>query len=257
VEVIGRGFLAAYLLDEFADRYPDVTAIAAGVTRTQRVSVTDFDREAELVYGVVRRCRTEGRTVLFFSTASDGMYSGHDSPSREDGPVFPSTAYGRHKLALESVLAHSGADWLVLRLSHVVGNGQQKHQLIPSLVAQMQSGTVAVYRDTYRDLLDVRHMIAALDCLLAKAITGQVVNVASSRPERVDRVIDEIERRLGVRARREVIDGPVRRTVACTGRLRAIMPGWDDFGFDRNYLPKLLDEYVGPVRKGPLTCQTR
>ncbi len=244
MEVVGRGFLAAYLLEAFADRYLDVTAIAAGVTKTSGVSVADYDREAKLVYAVVRRCRAEGRTVLFFSTASDGMYSVPDSPNREDGPLFPSTAYGRHKLALESVLAHSGARWLVLRLSHVVGRGQQKHQLLPSLVSQVRSGMVTVYRDTYRDLLDVRHMIAALDCLLAKAITGQVVNVASSRPERVEHIVDEIERRLRITARREIVDRSPGRTVASTARLRLIMPGWDDFGFDCNYLHRLLDEYL-------------
>jgi nucleoside-diphosphate-sugar epimerase len=256
MEVIGRGFLGGYLIGAFANRYPDVTAIAAGVTRTQLDSFTDVDREAELVYGVVQRCRAQDRTVLFFSTASDGMYSGYGAPSREDGPIYPSTAYGRHKLALESVLAQSGAKWLTLRLSHVVGHGQQKHQLIPSLMAQIRSGNVIVYRDTYRDLLDVKHMIAALDCLLAKAITGQVVNVASGRPEHIDRIIDEIERRLAITARRQVVDGPARCTVACTARLREIMPGWDDFGFSHDYLPRLLDQYVGPVPpQGPRPSQ--
>jgi nucleoside-diphosphate-sugar epimerase len=253
---VGRGFLAGYLTEAFCGRYPDVTAIAAGVTKTQQVPVSEFDREAELVYGIVRRCREQGRLVVFFSTASDGMYGGSGSPCREDGSVFPTTAYGRHKLALESVLAHSDSRWLVLRLSHVVGRGQQPHQLMPSLISQVRSGAVKIYRHAYRDLLDVRHMIAALDYLLAEAITDQIVNVASGIPEPIDRIVGEIECRLGIAADRAVVDTPARHSVISTARLREIMPSWD-FGFGPEYLPRLLDEYVGPVHSRGAVAASR
>jgi nucleoside-diphosphate-sugar epimerase len=249
VNVVGRGFLAHYLVEAFADRYPDVTVIAAGVTKTLAASVADFDREAELVYDVARRCRWQGRTVVFFSTSSDGMYGALDSPGHEDGPVFPTTPYGRHKLGIEAVLAQCGARWLAVRLSHVVGRGQQPHQLVPALATQIGKGVVTVRRNVYRDLIDVRHVVAALDRLLAHEISDQVVNVATGYPERVERIVTEIERRIGVVAQREIIEtaDPV-RTLISTERLRKVLPEWDDYGFGPNYLPSLLDRYVGPVR---------
>lgn len=253
MDVVGRGFLAHYLVDTFADRYPNVTVIAAGVTRTLAASVADFDREANLVYDVVRRCRWQGRTVVFFSTSSDGMYGAPDSPGHEDGPVFPTTPYGRHKLALEAVLAGCGVRWLTVRLSHVVGRGQQPHQLIPALARQIGTGVVTVHRNVYRDLIDVRHVMVALDRLLANEIGDQVVNIASGYPERVERIVTEIERRVGVTARREMVEKPdAVRTVIATARLRAVIPEWDDHGFGPRYLPSLLDRYVGPVRTSPL-----
>jgi nucleoside-diphosphate-sugar epimerase len=248
MDVVGRGFLAHYLVEAFPERYPDVTVIAAGVTKTLAASVVDFDREAELVYEVARRCRWQGRKLVFFSTSSDGMYGAPDSPGHEDGPVFPTTLYGRHKLAIEAVLARCGARWLALRLSHVVGRGQQPHQLVPALASQIRTGVVSVHKNVYRDLIDVRHVVAAVDRLLAHEVTDQIVNVATGYPERVERVVTEVERRLGITARREIVEKPgAVRTVISTARLRAVMPEWDELGFGPNYLPTLLDRYVGPV----------
>jgi nucleoside-diphosphate-sugar epimerase len=248
VDVVGGGFLAGHLTRAFGERYSDVTVIAAGVSRTTVASSVDFDREAALVYRVVRQCHQHGGTVVFLSTASDSMYGAPDSPGDEDGPVFPITPYGRHKLCLESVVATSGVRWLVLRLSHIVGSGQQPHQLVPALVAQIGTGAVTVYQNNYRDLLDVHHLMAALDGLLACGATDMVVNVASGIPQRVPDIVTEIERRLGVRARRKIVESAASRTVVATDRLRKFVPAWQDLGFGPAYLGALLDRYIGPVR---------
>jgi nucleoside-diphosphate-sugar epimerase len=251
VDVVGRGFLSRYLVDGFGERYPDVTVIAAGVTKTLDAAVADFDREVNLVYDVIRRCRFQGRTVVFFSTSSDGMYGAPDSPGMEDGPVFPTTPYGRHKLAIEAVLARAGGAWLTVRLGHVVGDGQQAHQLVPALTRQIGTGVVTVHKNTYRDLIDVRHVMLALDRLLANNVRDQIVNVATGYPERVERIVTEIERRLGITARRRLVEKPgAIRTVIATERLRSLVPEWDGLGFGPSYLPALLDRYVGPVRTG-------
>jgi nucleoside-diphosphate-sugar epimerase len=245
VEIIGNGFLSRHLTAAFADSYPEVTAIAAGVTKTTAAVVDDFDREAALLYDVIRRCRADGRTVVFFSTASDSMYGAAGCSGIEDGPVYPISAYGRHKLALESVLAASGVDWLAFRLSHVVGEGQQRHQLIPSLVTQVRSQLVTVYRNTYRDLLDVRHLIRAINGVLASDARQQVINIASGVLEPIERIVRGIESRLGVAASRKIVDRPVTTTVTSTARLRALVPEWAEMGFGPDYLPALLDRYVG------------
>jgi nucleoside-diphosphate-sugar epimerase len=70
--------------------------------------------------------------------------------------VEPRSAYGQHKLAVEGLIASSGARWLVLRLAHVVGIGQRPHQLLPAFVEQVRSGTVRLHRNAHRDLVDVR-----------------------------------------------------------------------------------------------------
>jgi nucleoside-diphosphate-sugar epimerase len=247
MKIVGNGFLARHLSMAFGDRFPDVTAIAVGVSSTVLGTVEEFDREANAVYDVLRDCRDTGRTALFFSTASAGMYGAPDSPGTEDGPVFPQTIYGRHKLAIEAAIAASGVDWLVLRLSHLVGDWQPPHQLLPFLVSAVKSGEVTVFRNSHRDLVDVRQCVEVLDTLLTNNVRGTIVNMASGVPESIERIVAGIESRLGVEANWKVVDRPADTTVVSTEKLRSLVPAANDFGFGPNYLDALLDRYVGPA----------
>ena len=253
MEILGTGFIARHLSEAFGDRYPEVTAIAAGVSgtgvsgtggKTDAEVTANFDREASLVYDVIRKCEAAGRTVIFFSTASHAMYGGEDSFGVEDGPVYPPLVYGRHKLSLEAVLNASNVDWLALRLAHVVGNGQPPHLMWPALTAQVLSGKVTLYRDARRDLLDVRDMIRAIDGILASGIRRQVVNVASGVQHRVEQVVDGIEVRLGLEAERTIVDMPAARVMVSTAKLRSLVPDWESVDFGQQYLTTLLDRYV-------------
>jgi nucleoside-diphosphate-sugar epimerase len=244
MEVIGRGFLARHARDHFGSRFPGVRLIAAGVSGVHVDSAAEFTREAELVYDVLRRCRADGGTAVFLSTASVGMYGAPDSPGREDGPVFPVTPYGRHKLGLEAVCRGSGARYLVLRLSHIVGRGQAPHQLLPSLTRQLLDGRVQVHRRASRDLLDVRHLLGALDAMLGRGVHDETVNVVSGTPRPVAAVVDELERRLGTRAERVAVDRPTAPVVASVAKLRDLVPELAELDFGPDYLAGLLDRYL-------------
>ena len=152
MEIVGNGFVARNLAEAFGDRYPRVTALAAGVSSTSVTAPAELDREAELLYATLRRCPG---TLLFFSTASFAMYGSTTSPVAESEPVCPPSVYGRHKLALESVVRSSGVDFLVLRLSHLVGRHQRAHQILPGLTRQVRDGRISIHSGAYRDLLDV------------------------------------------------------------------------------------------------------
>lgn len=244
MEVIGRGFLARYLHAVIGDRHPQVTAIAAGVTNVRTTSAEEFEREVALVYDVLRRCRRQGRMVVFFSTASAGMYGAPDSPGTEEGAVFPSTAYGRHKLGLERVVAGAGPEWLVLRVSHVVGKWQRKYQLMPSLATQVRSGAVTLHRGATRDLIDAGHLMHILDELLNSGVSGDVVNMASGHAQPVEEIVREMEVRLGVTACRSMIDSPVRNASVRVDKLRGYVSDFDSLGFGPGYVATLLDRYL-------------
>ncbi|PPK68507.1 NAD-dependent epimerase/dehydratase family protein [Actinokineospora auranticolor] len=247
MEIIGHGFIADHARRYFGDRHPDTTLIAAGVSSVLVTDVSAFEREATLVYETLRRCRAEGRTAVFLSTASPGMYGAPDSPGTESGPVFPLTPYGKHKLALESVCATSGARWLVLRLAHLVGAGQQRHQLMPSLIRQLLSGSITVHSGVARDLLDITDMVRILGFLRDDDVRGEVVNVASGRPVSIEDVVDGLEQRLGTRAERSLVEMPTKRAVVSVAKLRALVPAVDGFGFGPGYLSALLDRHVGAL----------
>lgn len=243
MEVLGHGFVAKNLAP-IADGHPDVVAFARGVSSTSCVDESEFAREADALYAAVSRCRADGRLLLFFSSASASMYGHPHSTGREDGPVFPPTPYGRHKLALEGVLAAAGIRTLVLRLSHLVGPHQGPHQILTSLVSQVLAGTVRIHRGARRDLLDVRDMGTLADALLRRGVHDTVVNVASGDAVPVEALVDEIELRLGVTPRREWIDVPALTKPVSIDRLRALAPETAGVGFGPSYLRRLVTTYV-------------
>jgi nucleoside-diphosphate-sugar epimerase len=242
MEIVGNGFLARHLRSIEGSR-PGVLAIAAGVSAAGHTGEEGFSREARLLYDLIRRCALTGERLLFFSTASTGMYSVPGQPGTEDGPVFPATAYGRHKLALESVLAASAVDFLVVRLGHVVGPGQPAHQLLPSLIAQVRSGSVRVLSGARRDLIDVDDVVKIISMLLDTGISRVIVNVASGFATPVEHIVDHLELRLGTRARRHAEPWPARQQIS-TARLLALVPAVAEMGFDTRYYIRVLDKYV-------------
>jgi nucleoside-diphosphate-sugar epimerase len=242
MQIVGRGFLARNLTEAFGDRYPHVTALAAGVSSTSVTAAAELDREADLLYETLRACRARRRTLLFFSTASFAMYGSTSTPAAETDPLYPPSVYGRHKLALEACVRSSTVDYLILRLSHLVGPHQRAHQILPGLSRQVRDGVVTLQRGAHRDLLDTEDLMRAIDGLCRRGVRAQVVNVVSGLPQPVESIVEGIERRLGMSARREHVASTATRTLASTRLLYELVPDLAHPG--PGYLDRLLDRYV-------------
>lgn len=248
MEIIGDGFLARSLRP-IRHAHPGTVAVAAGVSGAGNTSRADYDREAALVHEVIRRCRATGRRLLFFSTASAGMYGATAGPGREDDPVTPCTPYGAHKLALEDAVRAGAADHLVLRLTHVVGPGQPPHQLLPALIRQIRHGRVRVDRRAARDLIAVDDAVRVIDRLLARGLTGQTVNVACGHPTPVETLVGHLERRLGLSPRHEYRDTGLTHHVSTT-KMHALVPEAALMGFGPLYYRRAVDLTLG-LTTGP------
>lgn len=242
MDIVGNGFLARNLR-ALSSRHPDTVVLAAGVSWAGGTARADFDREERLLDEVAAGCRASGRRLLFFSTASTGVYGKVRGPGREDGPVTPCTPYGAHKLALEERLRASGADHLILRLGHLVGRDQPPHQLLPLLVRQMRAGRVRVHRGAVRDLIHVDDVVEIIDRLLGQGLRGETVNVASGEAVAVERIVDHLEARLGLSVRREYQDVDAHHIIS-TEKLRALVPEVARMGFGPTYFRRVLDSFV-------------
>ncbi|MFR9727681.1 NAD-dependent epimerase/dehydratase family protein [Saccharopolyspora sp. MS10] len=247
MEVVGSGFLARHFAAHCGDRYPEVTVIAAGVSTTAAADPAAFAREAALVDEVLDRCRRSGRTAVFLSTSSAALYGSDGVPGTEDSPVTGRNAYGRHKLALERRCAESGARHLVLRLTHLVGAGQQPGQLLPTLVRGVLAGSVTVHPAAHRDLLDVRHVPPVLAELCSREVRGEVVNVASGVPIAVPDLVEALQRHLGVRAELHRVARPPQLTRVSLAKLHRLVPWFAELDFGPGYLDDLLTRYL-PAR---------
>lgn len=245
MEIIGAGFLARSLAP-LAHRHPDAVLLAAGVSSSSVAAPDEFLREARLLYRVLQDCADTGRRLVFFSTATSGMYSGGNGVGREDCPVYPTTAYALHKLSLEAVVAASGVDHLILRLSHTVGSHQRAHQLLPSLVRQIRSGRVTVYTGARRDLIDITDVAAITDALLATGASREVVNVASGVAVPAEDIVAHVERRLGRAAEKVRVEVPDGQPVSIE-KLTRLVPDTAAMGFGRRYFRTVIDRHLPAV----------
>ncbi|MFD9292546.1 NAD-dependent epimerase/dehydratase family protein [Streptomyces sp. NPDC060030] len=245
MRIIGHGFLARSIRP-LAGSHPRVVAFAAGVSSGDGVAEDQFAREAALLYDTLGRCLRSGRRLVYFSTSSAGMYGLRHGAGREDGPVRPSSPYGRHKLAMEEVIRNSGADHLILRLAYPVGPGQRPHQFLPSLVAQVRRGRVRVHRGARRDLIDVRHAVSLLESLLHEDVSRQVVNIASGWEAAVEDIVGHLEHRTGVVAEHHTVDVPAEGPVS-TERMHGLVPKAAELGFGPCYYRQVIDSYLAAV----------
>ncbi|MFD7028395.1 NAD-dependent epimerase/dehydratase family protein [Streptomyces sp. NPDC059917] len=242
MEIVGNGFIARNLAG-VGERHPHATVLAAGVSSTSVLAEAEFAREAALVEEVTHRCRADGRLVVFLSSASHALYDTGDTAMAEDVELSPTSPYGRQKLRLEHIVAESGAPWLILRVSHAMGRWQRPHQLLPAFVQQVRSGSVRLYQGAHRDLIDAADVTRVVDGLLAQDVDNEVVNVASGRPLPIEAVIHGIEKRLGLSARHEIVDGPVSLTRVSVEKLCKLLPEMRSVT-DADYLDRMLDRYV-------------
>ncbi|WP_399930809.1 NAD-dependent epimerase/dehydratase family protein [Streptomyces kanamyceticus] len=242
MRIVGRGFLARHFT-ALADRYPGIVLLAAGVSWADGVSEAEFAREAALVRETAGRCRADGSRLVFFSTASTGMYGAKGCRGREDEPVVPCTPYGRHKRGLEEEVASSGADHLILRMGHVVGPGHPPHQLLPTLIRQVCAGTVTVHRGAARDLIAIDDVVAVVDRLLALDVSHDVVNIASGVQVPIEAIVDRIEQRLAATAVRRFVDGRGANHQVSIEKLRRLVRP-EPLDFPADYYRGVLDRYV-------------
>jgi nucleoside-diphosphate-sugar epimerase len=245
VDIIGTGFVARGLAP-IAGHYPEVVAFAAGPSRTAATGA-ECDREAALLTDTLAACRRSGGVLLYCSTASAAMYTDPSRPGREDDDVRPRQPYGGHKRSMELIIAGSGCRHLILRLSHLVGPGQPRHQLIPALADQIQSGTVTLYTGARRDLLDVADAIRIIDALLSAGVRDEVVNVASGYSVPVGEIVDHLERRTGWKAARTAVSGGDASFVSIE-KLTGLVPEVKRLGFGPLYYQRAIDRYIAAMR---------
>jgi nucleoside-diphosphate-sugar epimerase len=204
MRILGNGLIARSLRP-VAHLHQDVIAFATGVPDSATASQAAFERECDMLYGALEDARRHGLRLLYFS-GGGAIYGRWADPAVETSPLEPRSAYGRHQLLCEAIIASAGIGYLVARLPNVVGEDANPAQLVPTLVRQVIQGRVEVQAHATRDLIDALDLATVIAALLDRAAERDTVNVASGRSVPVPLLVDEIARILG--ARPDVVTRP-------------------------------------------------
>ncbi len=175
--------------------------------------------------------------VLAGTAAEYGEVSGHDLPVCEDHPCRPVTPYAVSKLRqtqLGLAAASMGQAVYLPRLFNVVGRGMRPHLALGRFAREVSAlgkggGALTTGRlDAYRDFIALDDTVRVLIGLSqSPAAAGQVVNLCSGVPLRMDHMLDALLRAAGAPVRLEIdkaLSGvsAVPRIYGCTRRLASL-----------------------------------
>lgn len=180
--IIGRGLIAS-ALQEFTTSN-NLLMFASGVSDSTETDHYAFRREAKLVEQAIRE--HPGRLLVYFST-----YSIEDDSLK----MRP---YTLHKLAMEQLITGTSDNFLICRLSNIVGLGGNKRTIFNFLFQNiLHQRPITVWKNATRNLLDVDDMKAVLRYLIAQGRRNATVNIANPNSYSVTDIIERIERQLG------------------------------------------------------------
>lgn len=165
--IIGQGLMAKSLSKH--DR-EDTLFFCSGVSNSLETDPREFKREIDLL-----NSQDNSLTLVYFSTIS--IYN----PNKSASP------YILHKLAVEERIRHQFPKYIIMRLPNMVGTGGNASNLFPYFLNAIKSDNeVVIYKDTHRDLLDVRDVGPILNHLLNSGYCGTLDVCFDNPPSALD-----------------------------------------------------------------------
>jgi nucleoside-diphosphate-sugar epimerase len=148
--IVGNGLMASVFKEEYKNR-DDIVIFASGVSNSLETDIDQFYREENLLVETLNK--NKDKRIVYFSSFVDLC-----EQKRE---------YFQHKLYMEFLIQDSGNDFLILRLSQVVGNGGNKNTLLNFICRKLKMNEeIIVYKKAYRSLIDVDDVKRIVDIVL-------------------------------------------------------------------------------------------
>jgi len=176
--VIGNGLLAKTFVHYKYNK--EVVIFASGVSNSLESDAVEFNREFKLLKKTI--AKYPAIKLVYFSTLSI-----------EDESV-KHRAYIKHKLQLENYIKKNVSNYLIGRVSNVVGPIGNTHTIINYLVHAIKNGDqLDVWKQAERNIIDKEDVSFIVDELLKKKNKSSIVNIALSENILVTDIVLQIE----------------------------------------------------------------
>lgn len=189
--VIGNGLMSK-AFSEYEQR-DDLLIFASGVSNSLEVDQTEFDREFELLKSLIQKHPTH--KFIYFSTVSININPSKQSP------------YIKHKVFVENYIRSEVDNYLILRVSQVVGNGGNLSTIMNYLVYNVSNATkFDVWQNAERNIIDIDDVKYIVDHLIKLPIQNKIINIALRENIRVVELVKLVENYLKKKAQICLID---------------------------------------------------
>ncbi len=228
--VVGSGLIARAFA-RYKDALSGTCVYAAGVSNSSCKDAREFERERQRLLAALADSPS-GHLFLYFSTCSIG------------DPAVRDSAYVRHKIAMEHVVAERGRH-LILRLPQLAGATPNPHTLLNYLYARLvRSERFAIWRGASRNIIDVDDVARIVVSLVTEEnACGETINIANSSSAGMIEIVGSLEAVLGHKAIFDIIDQGAGYAID-TDRIRAAVLRCG-IEFSGDYLLRTIRKYYG------------
>ncbi|MBR2768048.1 MAG: NAD-dependent epimerase/dehydratase family protein [Solobacterium sp.] len=167
----------------------------------------DEEKELHRIEAMYRRLmnslKAGGAEKIVFFSSGGTIYGNTERPISETDPVKPASLYARSKYLSEEIIRNCGMDYLILRLSNPYGGYQiagKKQGVIPILIRKVLIGEVFemwASAQSVRDYFYITDLAAAIEGLLEREISNEIINVGSGTGTSLQEIISMIEAETG------------------------------------------------------------
>lgn len=227
---MARAFMRIY------DNSASVVIFASGVSHSKEINQNAFRREEDLLRSHLARCK--GSLFVYFSTCS--MYD----------PQQSETPYVVHKLRMEKIIEECGSDYLICRVSNVVGRTENRLTVFNFLVDSISRGkNFTLWRNAIRNIIDVDDVVVLVDHIIAhRESFPKIVNIANPYSYAVSDVVDKMEAYFGRRGNYSTIEAGLKFEIDVSAV--SLICEKLALDFHGSYIQRLLRKYYPLIGDG-------
>jgi nucleoside-diphosphate-sugar epimerase len=225
--VVGNGMMAQRFFSFNNDE--NILIFASGVSNSKETNVENFEREKKLLFEAITQNST--RKFVYFSTCS--IYD----PSEMD------SLYVKHKLECEQTIIKNCENYLICRVSNVVGQTDNPNTIISYLVSKIgNEHQFQLWQNSVRNIIDIDDVFSIVSYKIKTGIGAETCVVANPIQYPVSKIVKKIEQVLGKKAIFELIDKGASFKIPIKSEDKLILENGTDFKINP-YLSKILNKY--------------
>lgn len=224
--VIGNGLIAR----EFANykESESVLIFASGVSDSTESRKEAFDRERSLVNATL--ADYPEMLFVYFSTYSI------DDERLKDRP------YTQHKLTIEQIIQEKSSNYLICRLSNIVGFGGNSSNVFNFIVNSIQNELpIDVWKNATRSILSIADMKSILERVIEAKEINKIITIANPNSYKLPDLVQRIEAHFGKSFKGNYLNKGGDSTVNVDSIAKHIEVMKTDFSI--NYIDHILTTY--------------
>jgi nucleoside-diphosphate-sugar epimerase len=225
--VVGNGMMAKRF-SSFAEN-ENILIFASGVSNSKETKVENYEREKRMLSEAIEK--NLSKKIVYFSTCS--IYD----PSEKD------SKYVVHKIECEQIIQNNCKDYLIYRVSNVVGNTDNQNTIISYLVSKIiHEQPFQLWKNSTRNIIDIDDVYAFVTHKINSDNTAETYIISNPFQYKVTEIVKEIELILQKKAIFELADKGAYFEIPLKNEDRLILEERNDFKI-KPYLGKIINKY--------------